>query len=251
MSPYNPVLGSPSLLLPPVMRTLRYTTAGESSVKGPSTPPMPALRSTEPAVPNPAIGSPVRASSASSRPSSAPDVDARRQRPGAGPVRDAAPADPGPGVVPPHLLAGLRLEGEDAGAAGHVHQAIDDGRRPLQIPGAGVERPRLPQRADVVAGDLRQREKRRAPGSPPGLDQPVSLATRRRQEQDEQSDESSGHDYVKSARNHQLSNFQRPKANRIELLGERRRIYGTLHRFAPHVYESVLLALRSCGVGTS
>ena len=101
------------------------------------------------------------------------DEHARRRRTVAGPVTDAATrhrsrrwsaAD----LARPDRFARIRLEGDDGGAGGEIHDARDDERhgfRAAETEGADapawrrrkVERPRLRQPRDVAGVDLHQR----------------------------------------------------------------------------------------------
>ena len=112
--------------------------------------------------------------------SQAREEDARRQLAVAGPVRDAAErGEPFGQLVAPDLLAGLRLERDDAIARGQIHHAVHhDGRDLLEdFERAGrlvdrgdgaarlraqAVRPRLRERCDVLRVDLRQRRVARA-----------------------------------------------------------------------------------------
>ncbi len=98
----------------------------------------------------------------------------RPQRPVTRPVHNAPPRDLVLGVVPPDLLASLRLQGEHARTAAQIHHAVDHDRRDLKVRDAGVERPRGLQLADVLWSDLRRRVSLR-PGSRPNDGQSVSV----------------------------------------------------------------------------
>ena len=84
-------------------------------------------------------------------------VQARRSPRVARPVRDTATAHGCVRVARPDLLSCFWFEREDDRSAGHVHDAVDDERRDLQILDSRVEGPDSPQARNVLPRNLSQR----------------------------------------------------------------------------------------------